>query len=80
MDAARRLPVTRSDRWATAWSRLAAARRERWAVSRRLAAARRERWAVSRRLAAARRDQRATKFVPRGCRVDGSGGDTAGDG
>jgi hypothetical protein len=66
MDAARRLPVTRSDRWATAWSRLAAARRERWAVSR--------------RLAAARCDQRATKFVPRGCRVDGGGGDTAGDG
>jgi hypothetical protein len=56
-DAARRLPVTRSNQWATAWSCLAAARPERWAVSRRLAAARRERWgtAVSRRLAAARR-------------------------
>ena len=37
-DAARRLPVARSDRWGTAWS-LAAARRERWgaAVSRRVA-------------------------------------------
>jgi hypothetical protein len=42
-DIARRLPVTRSDRWATTWSHLAAARREQWAVYRRLAAARRER-------------------------------------
>jgi hypothetical protein len=39
-DAARRLPVTRSDQRA-AWSRLAAARREWWVVSRRLAVARR---------------------------------------
>jgi hypothetical protein len=39
-DAARRLPVARSDWWATTWS-FAAARGERWAtsVSRRLAAA-----------------------------------------
>jgi hypothetical protein len=57
-DAARRLPVARSDRWGTAWS-LAAARRERWAavVYRRLTAARREWWGttVSWRLAAVRR-------------------------
>jgi hypothetical protein len=39
-DAARRLPVARSDRWATAWS-FATARGERYGttVSRRLAAA-----------------------------------------
>jgi hypothetical protein len=41
-DAARRLPVARSDRWVTTWS-LPAARHERWVttVSRRLAVARR---------------------------------------
>jgi hypothetical protein len=68
-DAARRLPVARSERWGTT-------------VSRRLAAPRRERWGiiVSRRLAAPRRERRAARFVPRGCRVDGGGGDTAGDG
>jgi hypothetical protein len=55
-DAARRLPVAKSDRWGTTWS-LPAARRERWVISRSLPAARRERWGttVSKRLAAARR-------------------------
>jgi hypothetical protein len=63
---------------------LAAARGERWGttVSRRFAAPRRERWAttVSRRLAAPRRERRAARFAPRGCRVDGGGGDTTVDG
>jgi hypothetical protein len=81
-DAAWRLPVARSDRWGTTWS-LAAARRERWAalVSRRLTVAPRERWGttVSRRLAATRHQRRAARFVPRGCRVHGGGGDTATD-
>jgi hypothetical protein len=45
-DTTRRLPVARSDRWATTWS-VAAARRERWAVSRRHAAVRRERWGTT---------------------------------
>jgi hypothetical protein len=82
-DAVRRLPVARSEQCATAWS-LATGRGERWGttVSRRLAAPRRERWAttVSTRLAAPRRERRAARFVPRGCRVDDGGGDTAGDG
>jgi hypothetical protein len=54
-DATRRLPVARSERWATAWS-LADAKGDWWGttVSRRLAAPQHERWGttVSRRLAA----------------------------
>jgi hypothetical protein len=78
----RRLAAARSDRWGAARS-LAAARRERWAadVSRWLAAAWRERWdtAVFRRLKAGRCERRAARVVPRGCTVDGGGGNTAAD-
>jgi hypothetical protein len=73
-DASRRLPVARSDRWATAWS-LAAARGERWAVSRRLAATRGERWGttVSWRLAAARH-KRGAQQSPGGSQLPGASG------
>jgi hypothetical protein len=73
-DATRRLPVSRSDRWATSWS-FAVARRERWAVSRRFAAARGERWGttVSRRLAAPRRERWGTKS-PGGSQLPGVSG------
>jgi hypothetical protein len=81
-DAARRLPTAKSDRWGAARS-LVAARCERWAtvISRRLAAAWHEWWCttVSRRLATGRHERRAARVVPRGCRVDGGGGDTAAD-
>jgi hypothetical protein len=81
-DATRRLPAARRDRWGTTKS-LTPARQKRWAtlISRRLIAAWHERWgtAVSRRLAASRRERRAARVVPRGCRVDGGGGDTAAD-
>jgi hypothetical protein len=51
--------------------RVAAAKREWWDTARRVATARRERWgaAVSRRV---------PKVVPRGCRVSGGDGNTAG--
>jgi hypothetical protein len=61
--------------------RLAAARSDRWGAARSLAAARRERWdtVVFRRLKAGRRERRAARVVPRGCTVDGGGGNTAAD-
>jgi hypothetical protein len=73
-DAARRLPVARFDRWATAWS-LAAPRGEWLAVSRNLVAARGERWGttVSRRLAAPQCERYGTTS-PGGSRLPAASG------